>query len=184
MGKIDLHLHTTYSDGSLSPSALVSLVKKHGVTCLAITDHDITDGIPEATEAGRSHNLKVIHGVEVNCVHNGERMEILGYFIDPKEENLNKKLSAMRDFREGRLSKILEKLAEHNIKISEKRVLEIAGKGTVGRPHIARTMLEAGYISSTDEAFEKYIGNGKPCHVERMKLSAAEAIALIKGARS
>ena len=180
MHNIDLHLHTTYSDGTKSPEELITFIKGFGITTASVTDHDITDGTKEAIEIGQKLGMEMIAGIEINCLHNGNRMEILGYFIDPDNSELNKKIKEMREFRETRLDRIIEKLKKHNMEISKERVLEIAGEGSIGRPHIAQALLEKGYVSSPSEAFEKYLADGGPCHVDRMKLSAQEAITLIK----
>ena len=180
MPNIDLHLHTTYSDGTKSPEELITYLKGFGIKTAAITDHDITDGTKEAVEIGRKVGIEMITGIEINCLHNGSRMEILGYFIDPDNSELNKKIKEMREFRETRLDRIIEKLKNFNMEISKERVLEIAGKGSIGRPHIAQALFEKGYVSTQSEAFEKYLADGKSCHVDRMKLSAQEAISLIK----
>src|SRR3990172_5213380 len=182
MSKIDLHLHTTYSDGTKTPEELISYIKEFGVGTASITDHDITDGTKEALKISRTLGVEMITGIEINCIHNGSRMEMLGYFIDPDDSELNKKIKEMREFREKRLEKILEKLKSLNMEISKYRVLEIAGEGSIGRPHIAKALLERGYVNSESEAFEKYLADGKPCHVDRMKLTAQEAISLIVNA--
>ena len=182
MSKIDLHMHTTYSDGTKTPEELITHINNFGVRIASITDHDITDGTKVAVEIGKKLGVEMIPGIEINCLHNGNRMEILGYYIDPDNKLLNNKIGEMRNFRETRLDMIIDKLKSLNMEISKKRVMEIAGEGSIGRPHIAKALLEKGYVSSQADAFDKYLADGKSCNVDRMKLSAQEAIGLIKGA--
>ncbi|MBI5376120.1 MAG: PHP domain-containing protein [Candidatus Schekmanbacteria bacterium] len=182
MLKFDLHMHSTFSDGEKTPEELVRMAVDNGITTLAITDHDIVEGICIAAAEAKKHLIEIIPGVEVNCVHNTMRMEILGYFIDPANRKLNERLAQMREYREKRADQMIEKLKGINFDISRDRVAEISGTGTIGRPHIARALLEKGYVSSIGEAFRKYLSDNGPCYVSRMKIEAADAIALIRNA--
>lgn len=177
---IDLHLHSNASDGRYSPSDLVALAAKAGLTIIALTDHDSTEGIAKALEAAQKlSSIKVIPGVEIGTdVPRGE-VHLLGYFIDYKDEELNKTLSRLRDSRLMRATRMIAKLYNLGIDIEFKRVQELAGTGSIGRPHIAQAMLEKGYIRSLKEAFDNYIGRNGPAYVEREKMSPEEVVALI-----
>lgn len=180
MSKIDLHLHSTASDGRLSPAEVVRTSAEHGLTVIAITDHDTVQGIAPALEAaGSLPELKVIPGVEINTdVPYGEA-HVLGYFIDYADHQLNDALEVLRLSRRRRAQGMIDKLDGLGIHLEWQRVQELAGGGTIGRPHIAQAMLEKGYISSIKEAFAKYISRDGPAYVEREKLTPAAAVELI-----
>ena len=182
--KADLHLHTTASDGRLEPKEIVSLAIKVGLDVIAITDHDTIDGVvPALTAASGSHSLTVIPGVEINTdVARGE-VHILGYFIDYTDKKLAATLQKLRDARRERAQKMIAKLGKLGMKIDWQRVSELVQDGSVCRPHIARALLEKGYVSSEKEAFDKYIGHNGPAYVERYKLLPVEVVKLILEAR-
>jgi|SRR3990172_1571815 len=176
----DLHLHTTASDGRLTPTELVQRAAKAGLKVIAITDHDTVDGIPEALAAAKAFpSLTVIPGVELSTDVTGGEVHVLGYFIDYHSQLLREKLALMRDSRETRARKMVEKLGKMGMPLRWERVLELAGEGSIGRPHIAQAMLEAGYIASMKEAFLLYISRTGPAYVEREKLTPAEAADLV-----
>ena len=178
--KVDLHLHTTASDGRLDPGVLVGVAAKKGLSVIAITDHDSIDGIAPALLAAESFpSLRVIPGVEINTdITNGE-VHILGYFIDYRNKELERALETLRNSREARARKMIAKLGELGIDVEWQRVKELAGGGSIGRPHIAQAMFERGYIPSFQEAFIKYIGRQGPAYAERERLSPVEAVALV-----
>ncbi len=180
MSKVDLHLHSTASDGQFSPAEVVRKSAELGLTVIALTDHDTVDGVAPALEAARVFpGLRVIPGVEMSTdVPTGE-VHILGYFIDYTHPELQATLSRMRQSRQQRAQGMIDKLGHLGLPVDWVRVKEIAGSGSIGRPHIAQAMLEKGYITSVKEAFTKYIGWGGPAYVEREKISPAEAVALI-----
>ncbi len=182
--KADLHLHTTASDGRLEPEELVSLAVKKGLDVIAITDHDSVDGIAPALASARYYpSLTVIPGVELSTdVPRGE-VHVLGYFIDYTDRNLVVTLDGLRDSRRGRALRMLAKLRELGMEVSWGRVEELAQGGTVGRPHIAQAMLEAGHVASLAEAFDKYIGRNGPAYAEREKMTPVESVRLIVSAR-
>ncbi len=184
MSQVDLHIHSNASDGKFSPQALVKMAADLGLEYIALTDHDSVAGIPEALEAARSFpQLTLIPGVEISTeVPEGE-VHILGYFIDYASPELGKSLERFRDSRQGRAQGMISKLGKLGIDISWARVQELAGDGSIGRPHIARAMLEKGYITRFEEAFDKYIGHGGPAYVERDKMTPAEAVELVLRAR-
>jgi hypothetical protein len=178
--RADLHLHTTESDGRLTPGQLISLAAKTGIDAIAITDHDTINGVIPALEAARSTpSLMVIPGIELSTdVAEGE-IHILGYFINFKDPSLLHELHDLEDSRKGRAEKMVGKLNGLGKSISYQRVKELAKGSSIGRPHIAQALLEAGYISTEREAFDLYIGNNKPAYVERKKMLPAEAVKII-----
>ena len=178
--KVDLHIHTSASDGRFSPEEIVHKSARLGLSTIAICDHDTVDGIAPALEAARAFpQLKVIPGVEVSTLAPGSEVHVLGYFIDFTDPELGATLSSLRNSRWERAKAMIAKLKDLDIHIDWQRVQELAGSGSVGRPHIAQAMLEKGYITSFKEAFNKYIGLGGPAYVERHKITPAEAVALI-----
>lgn len=180
MSKIDLHIHTNASDGKYSPAEVVRQAVEHGLTVIAITDHDTVDGIVPALNAAKaSSNLRVIPGVEISTETSSGETHILGYFIDYYDNQLKTTLELMRNSRRYRAQKMIAKLHNLGVHIDWRRVQEIAGSGAIGRPHIAQAMLEKGYIASLKEAFAKYIGRDCPAYVEREKITPVEAVQLI-----
>ena len=180
MSKVDLHIHSTASDGRFSPAEVVRKAAKAGLTVIALADHDSINGIAPALEAAKAFpGLKVIPSVEINTdVPKGEA-HILGYFLDYTDPELLATLKRQRSSRENRAQEMIAKLSNLGLLIKWERVKEIAGTGSIGRPHIAQAMLEKGYITSIKEAFDKYIGWGKPAYVQQKKLTPAGAVELI-----
>ncbi len=182
-GRIDLHVHTTASDGTLSPAGVVREALSRGVTILAIADHDITDGVRPAEEAARSTDITVIPAVELS-VGSGEReIHVLGYFLDVTTPALADALADLRDARDERNERILLRLKELGAPLDPARVQEIAGSGSVGRPHIAKALVAAAHVSSEGEAFGRYLARGKPAYVGRQRLGLSQAAGLIREAR-
>ena len=180
MSKVDLHIHSTASDGRLSPAEVVRKSAELGLAIIAISDHDSVNGIAEALEAAKAYpGLKVIPAVEINTdIPHGEA-HMLGYFIDFTDRELNATLEGLRDSRRLRAQKMIAKLAKLGIHIQWQRVQQIAGSGAIGRPHLAQALLEKGHIASTREAFTRYIGKDGPAYVEREKITPAGAVELI-----
>jgi len=183
MNQVDLHVHTTASDGALTPTQVVQRAARLGLTVLAITDHDSVAGIPEALAAGAACGVEIIPGVEINTDVPGAEAHVLGYFIDHRDQELEAKLAALREGRVGRARRMAEVLTGMGAPVRFERVLEIAGEGAVGRPHVAQALLEAGHVTSYGQAFDQYIGRNSPAYVERAKFTPAEACALICRAR-
>jgi len=183
VSKVDLHIHSTASDGRLSPEAVVLKAAELGLTTIALADHDSVSGIAPALVAAKAFpQLRVIPSIEISTdVPHGEA-HVLGYFIDYTSHKLQANLVRLRNSRRERAQGIIAKLEKLGIHIEWQRVQEIAGSGTIGRPHIAQAMLEKGYITSLKEAFTKYISQGGPAYVEREKMTPVEAVALILGA--
>jgi len=180
VNKIDLHVHSTASDGRFSSEEIVRKAAELGLTVIAIADHDAVSGIAPALKAAKAfHWLKIIPCVEISTdVPSGE-VHVLGYFIDYTSQDLKTALAKFRVSRRGRAQGMVAKLADLGIHIEWQRVREIAGSGSIARPHIAQAMLEKGYITSIREAFDKYIARDGPAYVEREKMTPVEAVKLI-----
>jgi predicted metal-dependent phosphoesterase TrpH len=183
MSRIDLHLHTTYSDGSLPPAEVLGLARKAGVSALAITDHDIVDGIPEAIEAGAHLGIEVIPGIEISSCYGESELHMLGYFLDWKDSELSSRLAQLRASRHRRNPRIIEKLNELGLDLTYEEVKALAGTESIGRPHIARVLMAKGYVRSAKEAFDRYLAEGAAAYVPRDLPEPAEAIAWIRTAR-
>lgn len=178
-GKIDLHLHTNKSDGRLSPTDLVRLVHKGGVRRMALTDHDTTAGMEEALAEGAKLGVEVIPGVELGTDSRSGDLHMLGLFLSYEDTEFQETMARFREGRIARVHKIVSNLAEVGVNISVDRVFAIAGEASVGRPHVAQALLEAGYVKAMPEAFEKWLAYGGPGDVPRDKLSPEDAIKLI-----
>lgn len=180
MSLVDLHIHSTASDGRLSPTAIVTKAAGLGLKIIAITDHDSIEGVKPAIETAKAYpELTFIPGVEISTDLADGEAHILGYFIDFTSPEFKRSLEKFRDSRTGRGRRMVEKLNRLGVKIDWERVQAIAGDGAIGRPHVAQAMLEKGYIKTFEEAFNKYIGQGGPAYVEREKMTPEEAVALI-----
>ncbi len=176
----DLHLHTTASDGILSPADLVATAEEKGFSAIAITDHDTTAGLAEALAAAEEHKIEVIPGIELSTLEGDREIHLLGYYPDPENTALQQMLEKMISARKNRAVHMVEKLNTLGYDLDLKRVKEIAGTEYIGRPHIARALQEKGYISDTKEAFtEVFIGRGGKAYVERFKLTPPEGIAIL-----
>ena len=180
MSKVDLHIHSTVSDGKFSPEEIVSKAAALGLTIIALADHDSVDGIAPALEAAKAFPpLRIIPCVEISTDMPSGEAHVLGYFIDYTSDELNASLEKFRSSRQRRAQGMIAKLHNLGIRVDWQRVQEIAGDGSTGRPHIAQAMLEKGYITSIKDAFTGYIEHGGPAYVEREKMTPAEAVALI-----
>lgn len=178
--RVDLHMHTTASDGALSPTELVQLAKSRGLECIAITDHDSTNGIEEALAEGEKLGVGVIPGIEMSTDIPRAEVHVLGYYVDHRNEDFQGILRQLREGRRDRAEKMVAKLGEMGMPLPWERVVEVAGPGSVGRPHVAQVMVECGYVSSMAEAFTEYIGRNGPAYVERYKLTPVEAVQMIR----
>jgi predicted metal-dependent phosphoesterase TrpH len=182
LGSVDLHTHTTASDGGLTPEELVARAASQGIKVLAITDHDTTEGIPPALVEAKRWDITVVPGVEVSTISGRQEIHLLGYFVALDNPELQALLARTREARRERAQKMLVRLANLGLPVEWERVLEFSGgSGSIGRPHVAATLLEAGHVTSYDEAFNLWIGRDCPAYVERYKLSPEEAIRLIRG---
>jgi hypothetical protein len=183
MSRLDLHLHTTHSDGSCTPTEVVTMAHRAGVTALAITDHDIMTGLAEAVAAGQQYGIEVIPGVEISSLAGNSELHILGYFLDGQDSALDDRLETLRDSRHLRNPRIIERLQMLGIDITYDEVRTLAGTDSIGRPHIARVLMDKRIVASAKEAFDRFLAEGKPAYVPRELPSPAEAIRWIKAAR-
>ncbi|MBI3914893.1 MAG: PHP domain-containing protein [Chloroflexi bacterium] len=177
--RVDLHTHSTASDGEHAPRELVRLALERDLDVIALTDHDSIAGIAAAQDAARGTRLQVIPGVELSADVESAEVHVLGYFVDWHDAHFLAMLEKFRDGRVGRAEKMVEKLTQLGAPISFARVQEIAGDGSIGRPHVAQALLEAGHIANLNEAFEKFLGRNAPAYVERFKITPEDAVTLI-----
>lgn len=180
MNFVDLHCHTTASDGRYSPRALVGLAASLGLRAIGITDHDSTEGLDEALAAGVELKVEIVPGVELSCDVEAGELHMLGYYPDYKDPRLQSELTRLRAGRVGRARAMVQKLTAMGYPISFERVRALAGDGAIGRPHIAQALVEAGHVASKAEAFDRLIGRSGPAYVERARLSPVEAVRLIR----
>lgn len=180
MSKVDLHIHSTASDGRFTPAEVVRKAVEKGLTYIALSDHDTVDGIAPALMAAKEYpRLKIIPSIEISTDVPNSEVHMLGYFIDYEDRDLQARLEKARRSREERAQGMVSKLKNLGVHIEWKRVQEIAGSGSVARPHVAQALMEKGYVGSLKEAFNKYIGRNGPAYVEREKMTPVEAAALI-----
>jgi predicted metal-dependent phosphoesterase TrpH len=178
---IDLHLHTLASDGRLTSTELIQMVAKNGLKTISVTDHDSTEGLVEAYEAAKEFpDLRIIPGIEMSADIPGDEVHVLGYFLDYHDEEFQAQLTEFRMGRVGRAQVMVEKLDALGKPVEWERVMHFAGDGTVGRPHIALAMVEAGYFKEPKEAFEEYLGNDGLAYYDRPKLAPAAGVEMIK----
>jgi predicted metal-dependent phosphoesterase TrpH len=183
MAKGDFHLHSTHSDGRKTPAELAAIVNRNGLRVIALTDHDSTEGMEEMRAALRPYpHITLVPGVELSTDIPGNEIHVLGYWVDERDGRFQAELARFREGRVGRGREMVEKLNALGMGISFERVKEIAGDASIGRPHVARALVEAGYVASTDEAFERYIGRNGPAYAEREKMTPAQAVTLIREA--
>jgi predicted metal-dependent phosphoesterase TrpH len=181
--QVDLHTHSTYSDGLLSPALLVEEAASRGVRILALTDHDTVAGIAEARVAGERLGVEIIPGVELSAaLPGGGEVHLLGYFVDVEDSDFLAQLAGYARARSERMERMVERLNRIGAPVAIERVREIAGHGTVGRPHLGRALVEAGYAEDLSDAFARFIGGGKPAFVPRPRVDPRDAIALVRAA--
>jgi len=182
---IDLHMHSNFSDGSMSPAELVGHAKQLGLKAIALTDHDTIDGVGEFVEAGEKYNILTVPGVEISVdtsLPNNGHLHMLGLFIDYKSSGLRNTLDFLRNERNLRAKKIINKLNELDVPITMLELLREAGEGSIGRPHVAKILVRKGIVSSIQEAFDVYLAKGKPAYMDKVKLGEVDAIKMIKDA--
>lgn len=181
-GPIDLHTHSTASDGLLAPARLVALANERGLSALALTDHDTVAGVAEAAAAAEGSGLRFIPGVELSTFVEAGEVHMLGYFVEPASPPLVEALARFREAREGRAEAMVARLTAAGAPIALERVVGLAAGGSIGRPHVARALVEAGHAASVNDAFERWLVRGRPGYVERYKLVPADAVRLIRAA--
>ncbi len=180
--KVELHCHSTASDGTLTPEELVERALHEGLEALAITDHDTVAAFEPAQRAAAGYRLEVVPAVEINCEEGHLDVHILGYGLDPTFQPLLRGLASLQQSRVRRMAEILDRLRESGVPVREERVLAFAGGQSVGRPHVARAMVEAGHTADVSAAFDLFLGQGKPAFVPRRNLRPVQAIQLIQEA--
>jgi len=184
---IDLHIHSTASDGSLTPAEIINRAQRLNLAAIAITDHDSIYGSKEALQAGIPPSLKFLTGVEISAAHppffpGSGSFHILGYCIRLDNQALNQALNRLREARKNRNPKIIKRLNELGLKISLEDVNPTIAHGQLGRPHIAQVMIKKGFVKSMDEAFDKFLGAGKPAYVDKNRIGCEETIKMIRDA--
>lgn len=180
--KVDLHVHTTASDGALTPAQVVELAIRRGIEVVAVTDHDTVAGVAPALEQAAGLPIKVVPGVEISAEHQGVQVHILGYFVDHTSETLVAWLDRFRQARRLRAQQTLDRLQALGIPLAWDSLSQAAEQGVVGRPHIARALVKAGHVATIEEAFGRYLNPGQPAYMPRLKASPTEAIRAISKA--
>ena len=182
-GAVDLHSHTTASDGSLTPRELVREAVRRGLRVLGVTDHDSTDGLaPALDEAARHPLLEIVPGIEINCDVEGAEIHILGYYVDYEAAWFQDFCRGQREERRARIHRIAARLGELGMPLDPDEIFALVHEGAAGRPHVAQAMMKRGYVKTVREAFDKYLAAGKPGHVPRTKLTPEDAVRLIRKA--
>ena len=182
MALADLHTHTHYSDGTDSPQRLLEQVAAAGIAAVAITDHDTMAGWREAVPLAAAHNIELIPGIEMSSSWQGYEVHMLGFLMDPEHPGLKEFITWQGGRRIERVREMVKKLQAAGVKIEADDVFNVAGKGTIGRPHVAQALLNRGYVSTLREAFDRYIGNGGPGFVSGSSTTPAEVIRIIREA--
>lgn len=183
MALADLHLHSTASDGLLAPAEIVAKAKSVSLEVIALTDHDTTAGLEEALAAGEYHSLRVLPGIELSTDWANEEIHILGYLLDCRNQALQALLAEIMGSRAERIQEMVSRLRDLGFDLTWQEVTAAAGgASSLGRPHVARVMIEKGYASTIKEVFTRWIGIGGKAYVPRYKLHPAQAIKIIQRA--
>lgn len=178
----DLHTHTYHSDGTRSPREVIDVALANGLTIVSISDHDNLAAYFEVKTYADERGVTLIPGIELSCIYEGVDVHVLAYAFDPLDERIERRLSGFRETRQQRGYAIVERLRTLGVIIDPARVDQLAAGGAVGRPHVARALVEAGHVASVSEAFDVYLGSGKPGYVDKERFAIAEAVALIRSA--
>ncbi len=179
---IDLHSHTSASDGQHPPAEQVALAAAAGVKVLAVTDHDTVAGLGACADAAAALGLRLVPGIEVSALHNRREVHVLGHFVDPASPRLQAYVTQLGGERERRMEAMVEKLEAMGVPVKLEQVRALAGDAPLTRPHLARVLVELRVCSSTREAFDRFLGDGRPAWVPRFELSVSDAVALIHAA--
>ena len=181
MGKlIDLHVHSDCSDGTCSPEELVELAKQKGLSAFALTDHDTTEGVARARHAAEGTEVCVIPGIEFSTSYEKRDVHVLGLGIDPEDEYFQENLDRFRNSRDRRNEEMIRKMQEHGISITQEEVEKLFPDAVITRAHFARFLVEKKFVGSTNEAFDRYLGDRACCFVPREKVTPFQAVRLIK----
>ncbi len=179
---IDLHVHSTASDGSFPAETVVAMAERNGVRVLALTDHDSLDGLPAAEERAGRAGIRIIPGVELSVNEEGIDVHLLAYGFDPNDKGLRAAIGGYREARRERARKILARLKGLGIRISLEEVEEIAKGGSLGRPHVAEALMRGGFIETFNEAFQRYLGHHAPAYVPKQTVSLEQAVTIVREA--
>lgn len=175
----DLHLHTNFSDGTFTPEELAQQAKRCGLRAIALTDHDTMEGCTRTANACREAAIEFIPATELTAEQDGIELHLLGYFLDFENATLKEQLAKFQEVRQNRIYEITERLRHLGYQLQAESVFRLANCRAPGRPHVARAMVQEGYVGSLDEAFERFLKKGKPAWAPKFKMSAVEAIELI-----
>lgn len=178
----DLHVHSNFSDGLLTPTQVVVKAREAGLRAVGIVDHDTIDGISEAVDAGGQYDVEIVPGVELSSQYEGRDVHILGYYFDPEHPRLKDYLELFRQERYRRAAKMIQNLNQLGIRLTMAEVEQRARGSCIGRPHLAEVLMEKGYVETFQEAFHRFIGYGSKAYEEKYKISPEEAIRLISQA--
>jgi predicted metal-dependent phosphoesterase TrpH len=179
---VDLHLHSTASDGSLAPADVVALAERNGVRVMALTDHDSVSGLPAALERARAADIRIVPGIELSVSEQTMDVHLLAYGFDPLDTRLVEAIARYRVSRHERARKILTRLKGLGIRIPIEEVEEIAGGGAIGRPHVAEALMQNGHVETFHEAFQRYLGHHAPAYVGKQTVSLEEAVEVVRDA--
>lgn len=180
---VDLHVHSSASDGTFTPSALLAEAKKSGLSAIALTDHDTMDGIEEASAAADSLGIELVPGVELSTDYKGREVHVLGFYASPQSRPLQAKLEECRDFRATRNVRMTERLREEGFSITMEQLAEKFPDSVLTRAHIARYLCETGQLPDIRTVFAEYLGEGCRCYIQRPKITPKEAVSLIQNAK-
>jgi predicted metal-dependent phosphoesterase TrpH len=176
----DLHLHTYHSDGTRSPREVIDLARDRGITIVAISDHDNVAAFFEIKPYANESGVTLIAATELSCIVDGVDVHLLAYAFDATDERFNQRLRKFRETRQNRGAQMVEKLRSLGCAIELQRVEQLAAGGAMGRPHVARALVEAGYVDSVSDAFDKLLGPGKPAYIDKERFRVDEAVALVR----
>ena len=182
MNQVDLHMHTTHSDGTFTPRGLVRHAKEKGLTCISVTDHDTMSSFEECAEETKKLGIELIPGIEISAQFEPGTLHILGFFLDPSQPRLRATLESIQKARKERNPQIIDRLNRLGIEITLKEVEAESGGKQIGRPHFAKVLFKKGMVKSMDEAFEKYLSKGKSAYIDKRRLSSKDAIQRIRDA--
>lgn len=180
--KIDLHSHSLASDGELPPAEVARLASAAGIAVWALCDHDTLAGLPEAGAEAARLGVRLVPGIELSAYLDGKEVHVLGHFLDPAHAALRAFEDRLAAHRRDRMSQIVQRLRSLAVNVTESQIERWSGGKTLGRPHVARAILDAGYVATVKEAFDRFLGEGKPAYVPRLRLEVADAVALVRSA--
>lgn len=179
---IDLHSHSTASDGQFAPAEVAARARAAGLSTWGLCDHDTVAGLPAAAEAARAHGLRLVPGIELSAFLERHEIHLLGHFVDPAHPSLRAFEDFLAEHRRERVRAIVARLAGLGVRVTEEAIVRHSGGKTIGRPHVARAIVEAGGATSVRDAFDRWLGEGRPAYVGRYRLEAVDAVRLVRGA--